>query len=143
MFAARDLMKSDIVTVSPETTVGEAIDILLNFGVSGLPVVDREKRVLGIITEYAMLAITYDPKIVGDAVSRHMTKDVISVDVDDRAQKIADAFILHRIHRVLVKKDGKLAGVISRRDLLKAARNFCKSLTTAPLSSSNLEAASC
>ncbi len=136
-------MHSDIVTVSPDTTVGEAIDILLNFGVSGLPIVDREKCVLGIITEYAMLAITYDPKIVSDPVSRHMTKDVISVDADDRAQQIADVFILHRIHRVLVKKDGKLVGVISRRDLLKSARKFCKSLTKAPVGSDSLDAASC
>ncbi len=139
MFAANELMHSDIVTVPPETTVGAAIDILSSSGVSGLPVVDREKRVLGIITEFAMLAITYDPNVASDPVSRHMTKDVISVDADDRAQKIADLFVLHRIRRVLVQKDGKLVGVISRRDLLKAARNFCKSLTTAPSSSGSLE----
>ena len=87
MFAANELMHSDIVTVPPETTVGAAIDILSSSGVSGLPVVDREKRVLGIITEFAMLAITYDPNVASDPVSRHMTKDVISVDADDRARK--------------------------------------------------------
>lgn len=135
MFAASELMNSDVVTISPETTVGAAIDILSKAGVSGLPVVDREKRVLGIITEYALLAIAYDPNIANDPVSRHMTKEVISVDADDRAKKVADLFILHRIRRVLVQKDGKLMGLISRRDLLKAARSVGKSLTSSPASS--------
>jgi len=124
-------MNSDVITISPETTVGRAIDILVERGVSGLPVVDSEKHILGVITEFALLAIVYDPSVVTDPVGQHMTKEVISVRTDDQVRAVADLFILHRIRRVLVEKDGKLAGLISRRDLLKAGRNSCRSLTAA------------
>jgi len=131
MLTAKDLMNADVIAVSPETTVTQAIDMLIEYGVSGLPVIDSAKKILGIITEFALLSIVYDPNVATDPVSQHMTKEVISVTVDQRANKVADAFILHRIRRVLVEKDGKLVGLISRRDLLKACRKSCKSLTTA------------
>ena len=122
MLTARDLMNSEVVTISPETTVTQAIDILTKYGVSGLPVVDVDNHVLGIITEFALLAIVYDPSVATDPVSQYLTKDVISVAVDDPVSTVADVFILHRIRRVLVVKNGKLVGLISRRDVLKAAR---------------------
>ncbi|MGA2257632.1 MAG: CBS domain-containing protein [Thermoguttaceae bacterium] len=130
MLTAKDLMEPNVIAISPETPVARAIDMLIEYGVSGLPIVDSDRQILGVITEFALLSIVYDPNVATDPVSRHMTKEVISVTVDERASKVADVFILHRIRRVLVQKDGKLVGLISRRDLLKAARNACKSLTT-------------
>jgi CBS domain-containing protein len=130
MLTAKDLMQPDVITIPPETPVARAIDMLIEFGVSGLPVVDSDKQILGIITEFALLSIVYDPNVATDPVRKHMTKTVISVTTDESASKVADLFILHRIRRVLVEKDGKLVGLISRRDLLKAARSLCGSLTT-------------
>jgi CBS domain-containing protein len=130
MLTAKDLMNSKVIAISPETMVAEAIDLLIEHRVSGLPVVDTGKRILGIITEFALLSIVYDPDAATEPVSQHMTKEVISVGVDDQSSKVADMFILHRIRRVLVEKDGKLVGLISRRDLLKAARMSCESLTS-------------
>jgi CBS domain-containing protein len=69
--------------------------------------------------------------VATDPVSEHMTKEVISVGADDHARAVADLFILHRIRRVLVENEGKLAGLISRRDLLKAGRKSRESLTSA------------
>jgi len=129
MLTAKDLMRPEVVTISPETTVGKAIDILIEHGVSGLPVVDSDNRVSGIITEFALLSTVYDPSVRTDPVSQYMTKEVISVSSDERASRVADLFILHRIRRVIVEEHGKLAGLISRRDLLKAARELPQSLT--------------
>jgi CBS domain-containing protein len=131
MLTARDLMNSSVIAVGPETTVEEAIDMLIQHRISGLPVVDSDRQILGIITEFALLSIVYDPNVATDPVSRHMTKEVISVAADECASKVADVFILHRIRRVLVQNGKKLVGLISRRDLLKAARKSCRSLTTA------------
>jgi CBS domain-containing protein len=129
VIAAKDIMNCEVVAISPETTVAEAIDTLLLYRISGLPIVDPRGRILGVITEYAMIAIAYDPLVLRDPVRLHMTKDVITVDAGEPLTKIADLFLVHRIRRILVVQDGQLAGLISRRDLLKAARHSRKALT--------------
>jgi predicted transcriptional regulator len=120
MLTAGAIMTSDLVTVRPDASVEEAIDILLTQQISGLPVTDDEGRLVGVITEFALLAVAYDKRVKNHSVRHHMTRDVISVDVDDPISRIADLCIVHRVRRVPVMKDGRLVGVIARRDVLRA-----------------------
>jgi len=120
MLTARAIMTEDIVTIRPEANIKDAIELLLTEGISGLPVCDEEDRLVGVITEYAMLAIAYDDKILCETVAQHMTTDVLSVDIDDPISKAADLCIVHRVRRVPVLHNGQLAGLISRRDVLKS-----------------------
>lgn len=120
MLTARDIMTEDIVTISPEARIKEAIELLLLQRISGLPVCDEDGHLVGVITEFALLAITYDHKIQCDTVAQHMTASVLSVDIDDPISKAADLCIMHRVRRVPVLHEGRLAGVIARRDVLKA-----------------------
>ncbi len=120
MVYAKDIMTGDIITIYPDATVGQAISILLDKRISGLPVVDSEGNLTGIITEFALLAAAYDGKVSQDAVSKHMTKQVMTVDEEATVKSIADLCILHRIRRLPVVRDGKLVGQISRRDVLRA-----------------------
>jgi len=120
MLTARAIMTEDIVTIHPEATIKEAIELLLTRGISGLPVCDDEDRLVGVITEYALLAIVYDDKIQSERVAQHMTTDVLSINIDDPISKAADLCIVHRVHRVPVLHNGHLAGLISRRDVLKS-----------------------
>jgi CBS domain-containing protein len=120
MLTAGAIMTSDLVTVRPDASVQEAIDVLLNQQISGLPVVDNDGRLVGVITEFALLAVAYDKRVKNHSVRHHMTRDVIGVDVDDPISRIADLCIVHRVRRVPVMKDGRLVGVIARRDVLRA-----------------------
>ena len=133
MLAAKDMMNPQVIAISALTTVGEAIDVLTEHQISGLPVVDADEHILGVVTEYALLAIAYDANVVADPVCQHMTKDALSVECDDPVTKVADLFILHKIRRVLVVKENKLVGLISRRDLLKAARKSGKVMCSTPM----------
>lgn len=119
MLTAADLMTTDVATVSPDTTMQGAIERLFDQGVSGFPVVDADGRVLGVITEFAMLAVAYDPVIRADPVRLHMTKPAIVVDETTPVRRVADLMALHRIRRVPVTRDGRLLGSISRRDVLR------------------------
>jgi len=78
MLTARAIMTEDITTIHPEATIKEAIELLLTQGISGLPVCDEDERLVGVITEYALLAIAYDEKIQSEMVADHMTTDVLS-----------------------------------------------------------------
>lgn len=120
MLVARDIMTDDIVSIRPTATVEEAIEQLLMQRISGLAVVDERERLVGIVTEFALLAIAYDPSIVRDSVSLHMTTDLLTVDVNDPVRKVADLCIVHRVRRVPVMDNGRFVGLIARRDVLRA-----------------------
>jgi CBS domain-containing protein len=120
MLTAGSIMTTDLVTVRPDASIEEAIQILLNQSISGLPVVDDDGRLVGVITEFALLAVTYDKRVKNHTICQHMTRDVIAVDVNDPVSRIADLCIVHRVRRVPVMQDGRLIGVIARRDVLRA-----------------------
>lgn len=120
MLTARAIMTEDIVTINPESSIKDAIELMLIQRISGLPVCNNDGHLVGVITEYALLAIAYDQKIQCDTVAKHMTTDVLTIDIDDPINKAADLCIAHRVRRVPVLHNGHLAGLISRRDVLKA-----------------------
>lgn len=120
MLTAGSIMTTDLVTVQPDASVEEAIAILLNERISGLPVTDDAGRLVGVITEFALLAVTYDKRVKNHTVGQHMTREVITVDVNEPVDRIADLCIVHRVRRVPVMRDGRLIGVIARRDVLRA-----------------------
>ncbi len=120
MLTAEQIMTSDTVTIGPEATIRDAIELLIARRISGLPVVDANDQLVGILTEFALLALAYDHEIANQTVAEHMTHEVLTVDVSSQVNKIADQFIVHRVQRLPVVRDGKLAGLVSRRDVLEA-----------------------
>jgi CBS domain-containing protein len=120
MLTAGAIMTPDLVTVGPELSIEEAIETLLSKEISGLPVVDESGRLVGVITEFALLAVAYDQRVKNHTVSQHMTRDVITVDVNDPLSRVADVCIVHRVRRVPVMQNGRLVGLIARRDVLRA-----------------------
>jgi CBS domain-containing protein len=120
MHCVKDIMTREIVTISPEASIRDATDLLLHRHVSGLPVVDRTGKLVGILTEFALLAIAYDSSVTEDLVAQHMTSDLLTVNVNDPINKVADIFIVHRVRRLPVTDGGRLVGLVARRDVLRA-----------------------
>ena len=131
MLTAGEIMTPELVTVRPDSSIEEAIEILLSKEISGLPVVDAEGRLVGVITEFALLAVAYDQRVKNHTVSQHMTRDVITVDVNDGLSRVADVCIVHRVRRVPVMRNGRLAGLIARRDVLRTLAGKDTALCTA------------
>ena len=82
MLTAGAIMTTDLVTVRPDASIEEAIELLLNEQISGLPVTDDDGRLVGVITEFALLAVAYDQRVKNHTVSQHMTRELITVDVE-------------------------------------------------------------
>lgn len=120
MLTARDIMTEGVITTRPTSKIQEAIETLLSERISGLPVLDDRGRLVGIVTEFALLAVAYDERVLSDTVAQHMTTDLLTVDVDDPVRKVADLCVVHRVRRVPVLDHGKLVGLIARSDVLRA-----------------------
>lgn len=119
MKTAKEVMTKVVITVSPETTIEQVVGILLENNISGAPVVDAGQKMVGVISEFQLLELIFSPDLRSSPVCQFMTTDVIHVRPETPLTDIASQFVLHRIRRLPVVDDGRVLGVISRRDLLR------------------------
>ncbi|MEX0586727.1 MAG: CBS domain-containing protein [Pirellulales bacterium] len=112
-------MTTKLVTVLPEASVEEAIRILVKYQICGAPVVDGQGRLQGLISEFQLLEVAYDPHIKEAKVKDLMTHDVLTVGANALLTTVANLFVTHRIRRVPVVDNGRLIGLVSRRDVLR------------------------
>jgi len=140
---ALDVMTTNVITVTPETSVRDAAALLLERHISGAPVVDANGNLLGIISEGDLLRRVeigtdktrrtrwldfFAARADANAyVKSHalrvedvMTRDVIGVEEDTPLPVIAALMESHGVKRVPVMRDGRLVGIVSRANLLQA-----------------------
>jgi CBS domain-containing protein len=140
---ARDVMTAPVHTVEPDCPVERIARTLLDKQVSAVPVVDPDGRVLGIVSEGDLLRrpetgterqrpwwllqfldqehlAAEFAKAHGRRASHVMTAKVVTVTEDTPVTKIAELLETHRIKRVPVVRDGRLVGIVSRANVLRA-----------------------
>jgi len=140
---AMDVMTSKVITVRENASVTAVAKLLAEHGISAVPVVDKDNRVIGMVSEgdllhraetgtersrawwLEMLASTN--QLAGDYIKSHsgavkdvMTRNVISVSDTTLVADIAVLLETNRIKRVPVLRDGKLVGIVSRANLVRA-----------------------
>jgi CBS domain-containing protein len=109
---ARDLMTTDVLTVPPDLPVQELAQRLVYHRVSGMPVVDAEGRLIGIVSEGDVIAKQ------GRSVAEIMTREVVTVEGDTPAAEIAALMAARNIKRVPVMEGSRLIGIVSRADIV-------------------------
>ncbi len=114
---AVEIMSTPVVTVGPDTTIDQAVAILEERRVSGLPVVDDEQRLLGMLTEFDLLRAIRNLRLQG-RVREFMATDIAAVDAECSLADLIDLMLEKRMRRVPVLQGGRVVGVISRRDLV-------------------------
>jgi CBS domain-containing protein len=119
MYQVKDAMTRRVISIRPEATVEEAIRLLLKHNISGAPVIDESGALKGIITQYQLLEVLYEPTVKNSRVEECMTREVITIDEDSLLGPATNFFVLHRIRRIPVVKGGKVIGILSRQDLLR------------------------
>lgn len=120
MLKAKDVMTKIVITISPEATLADVVELLDAKGITGVPVVDTDEKVIGIITEKDILnyAFEYVANLQSTKVKEAMTKKVVSFTSDTGIDKISLCFSKSDIRRVPIIDEGKLVGIVSRKDLL-------------------------
>lgn len=157
---AIDIMTRDVVTVTAETPVPLVVKLLLARGISGVPVVDANNAVVGVVSEGDLLRraelgtqkrrgawltfFTGTASLAEDYVRAHgacaadiMTRDVACVAPQTPVAEIADLMEDRRIKRVPVVDGARLVGIVSRSNLLRAFASMLPDATLAATSSSD------
>jgi CBS domain-containing protein len=116
---ARAIMTGTVITAKEDMILTDAIKLLLRWHISGLPVVDDEGKLVGIITEHDLMNFALSGDAADTRVSEVMTKPVETYAPDTLVAEIINHFAARRIRRVPVVEDGKVVGIISRRDILR------------------------
>lgn len=125
MLIAKDIMTKEVICVKKTTKVCDAIEQMLNNQVAGLPVVDDEMNLQGIITEKDVLKFYgASEEALSKTVEDFMTTPVIHFEEDESLQQICLSLIEHDFRRVPVTVDGKVVGVISRPDVARLILDF-------------------
>ena len=140
---AIDVMTSEVISVDENSTVTAVARLLAERGISAVPVVDKANQVIGMVSEGDLLhraetgterrrawwldMMASTNKLAGDYIKSHsskvkdvMTRDVFSVTETTPVADIALLLETNRIKRVPVVRDGKLVGIVSRANLVRA-----------------------
>lgn len=127
MLEAKTVMKTSLITVKRDTPIYDAIDLLSKNKITGLPVVNDDMTIAGIISEKDVLSLLDeldnllmidDLKNSTATVDDFMTKEVVSFDEDDDMFDVCDCLIENNFRRVPVTSKGKLVGIITRGDIV-------------------------
>jgi len=146
---AHQIMTRAVVTVTPDSTILEAADIMLKHHVSGLPVVDAAGKLVGIVSEGDFIRrseigtqrkrsrwlkflmgtdATQYVREHGRKVSEVMTRDPLSIAEEATLEGIVNAMEANGIKRMPVMRDGKLVGIVSRANLLHAVASLAREI---------------
>jgi len=154
---ARDVMTRNVITIAPDASVLEALRLMLQYKISGLPVVDGSGSVLGIVTEGDFLRraetgterkrprwlefLVGSGLLARDYVRSHarrvhevMTHDVETVTEEAQLGDIVTLMEKYRIKRVPVVRDGRVVGIVSRANLLRALAGVAAEIPPSPQS---------
>ena len=108
-----DVMTTKVITVTEHSTKQQAARLLAQHRISGLPVVNADNVVVGVVTEYDVISIE------GQTVGEIMTRGVISVTPDTDLEEVGQLLVHERIKRLPVLDQGRLVGIVSRADLVR------------------------
>jgi CBS domain-containing protein len=145
MKKASDIMTRNVISVKPETSVRELAQLLSDNNISGVPVMDNDGNLLGVVTENDLIDQTkklhiptvvtlFDSffylespermekeikKIAGTTVIDIYTPDSITVNEDTLIDEIATIMAEKNIHTLPVTRENRLVGIIGKKDIIK------------------------
>jgi CBS domain-containing protein len=119
MTSVSRIMTKDVIVVNPTTPVSIAIKLLAISSVTGLPVVDKDYQLKGILSEVDVMGLLLDASEVDrKTVADFMTTDVQTFTTSATVEEVCSFLLNKHFRRVPIVDKGKLVGVVSRSDII-------------------------
>lgn len=134
-----DLMSRDVLTVTTDTPLKEAAELLARKGISGLPVVDESGAVVGVLSEADVVVkagseaprtgllgwlvepdFDFHDKIAAKTVGEAMSAPAVTISPGKQVHEAARLMVSESVNRLPVVEDGKLVGIVTRADIVRA-----------------------
>ncbi|MBR4396632.1 MAG: CBS domain-containing protein [Methanobrevibacter sp.] len=114
----KEIMTRDVISISPKYSIRESVDLMTDKGIGSLPIVDKEDKLVGIVTErdFALaLAGSLTTETVGDI----MIKDVITTTPGTPIESCSKIMVRNNLRRIPVVEEEKLIGIVTSTDILR------------------------
>lgn len=112
---AKQIMSPQVISIRGDEAIEKLCEVLSRHRISGVPVLDTNGEMIGIVTEADVLKRRGETK-----VSEIMTTEVMTVLESTPIEDVASVLATHRIKRVPVLHDGRMTGIVSRADIVRA-----------------------
>jgi CBS-domain-containing membrane protein len=116
---AVDIMTTNVVTTKKDMVLTDVIALLLRWHISAMPVVDDDNNMIGIVSEIDLVNITLDGNARDTTVEEVMVTDIVSFGPDAELAELVQSFSKNHLRRVPIVDNGKVVGIVSRRDILR------------------------
>jgi CBS domain-containing protein len=121
MLRAKDVMSEDVISVKKDMSIFDAIELLVANNISGLPVVEDDMTLAGLLSEKDVIEIFYEVEQAdGKTVSDYMTTPAVCFEENFALQNVCDFLMKKIFRRVPITSEGRLVGIIGIRDILEA-----------------------
>ncbi len=121
MLRARDIMNTKVISVKKDTPIFEAAELMVQNSISGLPVVEDDMTITGILSEKDAMLLFYEGKASKQRlVSDFMTEPAVSFDENESLLTVCDFLAKNIFRRVPITSKGKLIGIISIQNILES-----------------------
>jgi CBS domain-containing protein len=117
-YPATEVMNRGLITVKREDSVYRAMEALAANNITGLPVVEEDMQLVGIVSEKDIINYLCDPDSRPCTVEEIMTENVVSFSPRDGLLDICDCLINNNFRRVTIVDSGRLVGIVSRSDII-------------------------
>ena len=116
--SVKEIMTREAVSITPKYSIRESVDLMLEKGIGSLPIVDKEDKLVGIVTERDF-ALALAGSLTNETVGDIMIKDVITTTPGTPIESCSKIMVRNNLRRIPVVEEGKLIGIVTSTDILR------------------------
>lgn len=114
----KEIMTRDVISISPKYSIKESVAVMTENGIGSLPIVDKEDKLVGIVTERDF-ALALAGSLTNEKVGDIMVKNVITTTLGTPIESCSKIMVRNNLRRIPVVEEDKLTGIVTSTDILR------------------------